>query len=230
MTLPELIYDVKTIIQSGKLSDDSIYDSRLITYWLNTQRALWLNNEYNKGRYVRNNEVQVLFNVEMQVINADETTGLNLGGQLVRSVNPLPRNIEIHSRDLITAVRSVDMIYRKAINYVSRDQAVFSGNGMMNRNELFAFKVNDYLYLKYGEQSQRDQIPLHLRVEGVFENPLEVDEFNGTLDQIWNGITQYPISAKFVDYIKGAIMQGNVIPMIKFPRDTQNNEETSKVQ
>ena len=222
MTLPEIIYDLRTIISSGHLSDDSNFSNRLLIHWVNTQRALWLTNEYNKVRDKGNNEVQVLKNIAFAAVDSTEVAGFSLDTAYLRSVNQIPRTLKLHIGDTLI-LRPLD-VFAYSMNYVDREQATYSGNGKFNRNMLFVFKHNDYLYLKYGTQLEYATIPKKLRGEGAFENPLEVDDFNGTYDSIFHGTTQYPISARFIDYIKAEILKLDVKSLFSSPKDIANDD------
>ena len=219
----EIVYDLKMIISNGRISDDTVFDNRLLVTWINKQRALWLYNEYNKGREVMNNEVQALKEVEFAVIDGNISNSIMTNCKLLQSIQTIPRTMAIQIRDMITAVRPLQVTSQR-FNYVSREEAVYSGNGKFNRDMLFIFKHGDRLYIKYGDKNERTQIPKVLRVEGVFENPLEVDIFNGTIDNIWDGVDEYPISARFIEYLKGEILKSNVTSLLTYPEDRSNND------
>lgn len=224
MKLPEIVYDIKTIIHGGKIPDDTIFDNRLIAHWIDTQRALWLTNEYNKGIELENNEVQTIYDLEFEIIDSSELQIYDTDINVLRSKITVPRTLTSRTRDLITGIRGIDVLGHK-LNYVRREQALYSGNGMFNRSYLYVFKHNDYLYIKYGNQNRQSAIPLHLRVEGVFEKPMEVDVTNNTIDNIWKGVTEYPISVRFVQYIKGEIIKADVNTLFNTVKDSANNDE-----
>jgi hypothetical protein len=225
MKLPKILDDLMLIISKAKVPNATRYDKRLLSHWVDTQRALWLSNEYNKGRDIMNNEVQIINSIEMQIDTASSVaTSLPSGIALLKSTVQIPRTIQLQTRDGITAIRPLNKQFAR-FNYVPREQAVYSGNGMCNRNMIFFFKIDDYLYAKYGTQNLKNNIPTHVSVEGIFESPLEIDDFNNTFDYIWNGTHEYPISMKFVEYIKNAILETNFISMLTAPEDNSANDE-----
>lgn len=224
MKLKEIIYDLKLIISNGKIPDDSKFDNRLIVNWINNQRSLWLTNTYNKKVEPRNNEVQVLNCVDFTLIDSNEYDDINTNITLLKSDNKIPRTLDVYTRQMITAIRPLDAVGRK-INFVNRERAIYSGNGILNRDMLYSFIHNDYMYIKYGEKEWRTAIPRKLRLEGVFENPLEVDVFNNTIDNIWDGINEYPISRRFIDYIKAEIIKLDIQAFIASPLDDSNDDE-----
>jgi hypothetical protein len=90
---------------------------------------------------------------------------------------------------------------------------------------IYFFKIDDYIYAKFPDTHLRVNIPTNVMIEGVFENPLEVDDFNETIDNIWDGIDEYPISRKFIEYLKNAILTTNFAPMLSIPSDSTGNDE-----
>ena len=84
-----------------------------------------------------------------------------------------------------------------------------------------------YIRVKYGKNNDRVGILKYLQVEGVFENPLDVDVFNGTDDQIRFGEKEYPVSMTFILFIEGEILKMNVQ---RFVADGQANDEEDSIR
>ena len=224
MTLPKIVYDLKLIIHNGHIPDDTRFDDRQLVYWINTQRSLWLTNEYNKKREIRNNEKQLLRNVPMSIVDSNEITTVSSGVKLLRTTAKLPRTLNGQYRDMIISIKPLNII-NVPFNYVTVEQASYCGEGVLNANMLYFFKYNDYIYCKYGKQTLKIPILERVTIEGVFENPLDVDEFNSDYDYLWKGTTEYPISAKFIDYIKAEILKLNVGIFMQMPIDNNNDDE-----
>jgi hypothetical protein len=225
MKLPNIVDDLLLIISRGSIPQSSIFDKRLIIQWITNQRALWLYNEFNKGREFRNNELQILNDVELEIdTESSMLNSLPYGTTLLRSVETLPRTIQFTSRDGIVSIRSQNKQIQR-FNYVPREQVPYSGNGMFNKSMIYFFKIDDRLYAKYGPDSLRINIPNTVIVEGIFEDPLEVDEFNGFDDNIRNGISEYPVSMRFVEYIKNAILETNFLKLITAPADMSGDDQ-----
>jgi hypothetical protein len=224
MKLPNLIYDIKTIVHRSKIPDDTNITNRLIVNWINNQRALWLTNHYNKGRDFKNNEIQSLHDVEFEILDANETNDIESGNSIIKSKKKIPRVLQISNKPIYTGYRSLD-ITEPNITMISRNRAPYAGNGILNKYRLFIYPYNDYFYLKYGIARPTSSIPLHFTIEGIFENPLEVDDFNETYNNILDGIDEYPISMSFVDYLKGEILKLDVQSLYSMPADENNDDE-----
>lgn len=225
MKLFNIVDDLKLIITHGLIPQDIKISDDLIVQWVNNQRALWLANEYNKGRDIRNNEKQVLKNVKLETVDGSTlSTDFNSGITVLKSVRQIPRNLQLLVRDAITSIRPLNVISER-VNLVPREQAVYSGNGILNRNKLFAFKHDDYIFIKYGDQANKSDIITSVAIEGVFEDPLVVNTFNDEVDYIWDGIDDYPISAHFIEYLKAQILQANVQVFMQMHKDNSQNDE-----
>lgn len=225
MKLMNIVDDLLLSIRRLNVPNANKIDKRLLVQWINNQRALWLTNEINKGREFMNNEVQTLKSVAMKP-DADSSffTTTPRGYTILKSELPLPRVIQFQVRDGVVSVRPRNKQFQR-FNYVAREQAPYSGNGKYNRGMIYFFKIDDYLYAKYATDNLNVNIPTDVMLEGIFENPLEVDDFNNTVDNIWNGIDEYPISMKFVEYLKSAIITANFAQMLAVPSDNTNNDE-----
>ncbi len=225
MKLPNIIDDLLLIMTHANTPQAHKVRKEQIRQWVNNQRALWLTNEYNKGREVRNNEMQILHTVELEVIDSSElSTVIDSETRVLKSKYPVPRNLQLMLRDTLISIRPLTVIGER-LNYVTREQAIYSGNGVLNGKFLYAFKHNDYIYVKYGKQADKSEIIKKVSIEGVFEDPFTVDVFNNTEYAIIDGINEYPVSMQFVEYIKGQVLQQDFNALMQVPKDNKPNDE-----
>lgn len=220
MKLPELIQNIKSILYTNKIPATNKIDNRQIIYWINEQRALWLKREYNQIRPPQHNELQSLYNIEMEVIDNENTLGI-VNKTLLRSKKTIPRTIQYNLSDGIRYVSGTKLLSNK-LNYVSKNDMLYKGNGIFNRKRIYAFKDNDYLYIKYGINTDKSRIVKHVTIQGVFENPLEVDEFNNLSNYIRFGLSEYPVSESFLPFIEEQILKTHIT---YFTKDIANNDE-----
>lgn len=209
MKLPELIQNIKSTLYNNRVPNSNLLDNRQIIYWINEMRALWLKREYDKVRTPYQNEKQILLEIDM--IPYD--TELINGKSLLISKNKLPRNIHWNTSDGITRVSGLDVMSEK-INHTDRESAIYKGNGKFNRKLLFSFKNDDHLWITYGSNADKSRIPSKLKIEGIFENPLEIDEFNGTTG-ILTGDSEYPVSESFLLFIETEVFKAHIQRFIK---------------
>lgn len=221
-TLNEIVYSIWEVIRPEIGDDDSI-DKRQIKDDIDKQRALWVRNELNKTRTVHPNLVQDLGCVEVMKVDSAECCDIESGCKILRTVEPIPVPMELHQKELITRVGTIDRI-GKPFSYMPYNRAIFaSKGGKFNKKTIKAFYQNGYIYF-VGEP---DNILLHtmkyVHIRGVFENPQEAAKFkNCDNTPCFSGDSEYPMMAWMRAYIEGEIIK-KYIPTIKFPSDLNND-------
>lgn len=225
MKLPEIIQNIKSTLYFNKVPNTHNIDDRRIIYWINEQRALWLKREYNKMREPKTNERQILYNINMEAIK-DKNNPIILSDNtyLLRSTSKIPRTIEWTFSDGVTAVRGSNKL-SKRINYTSREDVIYKGNGWFNKNKIWAFKDDDYVWIKYANNADKTELVKNIQLEGIFENPIDVDIFNGTPLSIKKGEEPYPVSLSFAIYIETEILKLNAQNFI-LDENTNDEEDT----
>ena len=223
MKLPELIQNVKSTLYNNRVPNTHLLDNRQIIYWINEQRALWLKREYNQVRPPMQNEKQVLENIELEIVDDEDIIDIN-NYTLLKSKKKLPRTIQYNISDGVSYVSGTKMLSKK-INYTTKNNMLYKGNGIFNRKQIFAFKDNDYLWIKYGHNMDKSRILKYVKLQGIFENPLEVDIFNDNDNSIRFGLSEYPVSESFLPFIETEILKTHQNFFIK---DISSNDEEDK--
>jgi len=223
MNLPKIIYDIRNVLSNGELTDDSKIDNRLIYQWVNNQRNLWLVNSFNKNRPPDNTEIQVLRNVELEAVNDSTLTGSDSSVGVLKTKIRIPRTIQWNNNSGITSVRRSG-ITSKPIQLVHHNKANYVGNGMFNYNGLFAFRIDDFLYIKHGKTSSNLDIPKSLDIYCVLEDPLNIDTINKN-HAMWEGDSEYPVGQKMIEYMKGEVFKSNISLFLNAPKDIKNDDE-----
>jgi len=232
MKLPELVQNIRTVFYNNRIPNSNLIDNRQIIYWINEQRALFLKQEYNKVRLPDNNEKQILYNIELEpYTDGFMPITINENTTLLRSKLKLPRTIQYIIGDGIISVRSTNILSER-INYVTREEVIYKGNGIFNRKSIYAFKSEDYLWIKYASNSDKSRIIKTVILEGIFEDPLSVDIFNNTPDLIRFGNSEYPIAEAFLPFIEENIFKINIQRFIKDlnPNDEEDIQQSNTAQ
>ncbi len=110
--------------------------------------------------------------------------------------------------DGVLSVRNARVISEK-YNYVTREQAVYCGNGKLNTKDIFVFLHDDYMYIKLLRDNPRIQMLDHLVVDCYIENPEDASAYTD-LDNssCFNILKQdYPISDTLWAYMKDDILK-----------------------
>ena len=146
-TFNEYINDILETVRNNYIVDDTELTEALIAFTINYQRALWIRQEYNKpGRTIDHNIVQDLGCVELEEADRADCCGITIDCPILRTKQVIPNTIEFYNSTGITRVGPPDKL-QIPISFVDYNQAVYSGNGKYNRNMLFAFLLNNRMYL-----------------------------------------------------------------------------------
>lgn len=221
MTQNEIAYDLIEIVRPN-LSDDDNIDKRQLFFWIDNQRALWLRNELNKNRTIDDNIVQDLGCVELELADKADCCDIEDGCKILRTNQLIPNTIELHNKTGITRIAPIDKL-TVPFTHVAYDRAIWSGNGKYNKNHVFAFLLNNRIYIKSNDQEIAKYLT-HINVRGVFETPSEAARFNHCSGEAcYTSNSKYPINRWMLDYMKDAILKVNFASMFKFPTDNTNN-------
>lgn len=204
-----------------QISDDSVLDWRLLSYWVDNQRALWIRNELNKNRSIDDNLIQSL-TVEFEIADRIDDNIFIQDKKILKSTKKIPVTIERHNSPTITRVGSLDLKLRP-FSFVDYTSAPWAGHGKFNRNEIYAFLLNGYMYLISDCNNPRWKVIRYGNVRGVFERPEEAGNFNhedGTA--CYTDDSNYPINAWILPYIKAEILKADLKQFFK-PVDETND-------
>lgn len=223
MTLNELAYDLLERVRA-ELSDDEYIDKRQLKFWIHNQRALWLRNELNRNRTIDSNIIQDLGCVELEVVDASACSDIPVGCSVLRTIKDIPNAIELHNKTLITRIGPLDQSIPD-FTFTSHERAIFSGNGKYNVKHIYAYLLNNKMYLKFDEKCNLEAKMLtHVNIRGVFEDPTEVATFTDpTGASCYSDDGEYPLNRWMYNYIKDAIVKADLSNMIMLPTDSTNN-------
>ena len=234
ITLNEMIYQVYEALQIS--SDDTSLDKRLIKDLINQERANWIRKEHNKNRSIDDNIVQDLGCVEMERVDAASCCGITSDCVVVRSKFEIPVGVELNQRSAITRVGPINKAERQIYSFLPFERAVWAGNGQFNKNNIFAFLLNNKMHLIGNPNNDILKMIKYINIRGVFEDPTEAAKFSFcTGGSCYTDNDKYPINRWLLDYLKAEILKSKFALITGTPSDTQNNaendqENTGKVQ
>lgn len=220
-TLNELIYDIWEIARP-RISDDDNFDKRQFAFWIKNTRALLLRNELNKNRTIDPNLIQDLGCVELELADAADCCEITDGCKILRTKLEIPNTIELHNKTGITRVAPVNKL-TVPFNFVSYERAIWSGNGRFNKNQVFAFILNNRIYLKVGTSDIAKYIT-HINIQGVFENPTDAAKFHHCSgDACYTDDSEYPVNNWMIETMKQMILQVDLAASLQAVEDSTNN-------
>jgi hypothetical protein len=229
VTLNQLTYDLLELIR-GTIVDDEELDNRQLQYWIHNQRALWLKNEMNRFRSIDDDIVQDLGCVELEMVDAADCPAHLIGCNVLRTKKKLPDTIDLHYKSAITRVGPIDKTDRP-FSFVNYQRAIFSGNSKHSKNTIYAFLLNDYMYLKIDPNNSRGKMLTHINIRGVFEDPTEAAVFcDAEGKPCYSEDSKYPVSRSIINYMKNAIVQSDLKFKVNPPGDSINDANAQVTQ
>ena len=221
----ELVYDVIEAVRA--YSDDSELDERYIIYLYNIKRAKYLRQDLNNYLKTVDNSVQQTLCLEMELADANECTIDYACSQILKSKQPLPKPIDLHSKVAITKVKPTTKL-GIPFNFISKDKAPYIENAPFS-NALYAFiDVDNHIYVY--SKAEEYSILQCLSVTGVFEDPLSLSEYSTCCgcDEIAENIcynideSEYPLQPHYIDLIRDEIIR-DILRTKQIPEDKIND-------
>jgi hypothetical protein len=231
-TFRHYIDEVRLRIRRLNLYDDDKLDDRLIKFWINNQRSLWLRNEMNKPRTVDEQIIQTLGCVQLEVADRSRVPNRLTGYSVLQTVEDIPTVIELNNGDGIIEVGPVDPI-SLPFSYVNIHRARRGGHGKFNKRIIFCFRYGLKLLVisRDMESGSFAKYLRYIRVRGVFVNPEDVANFihvDGTA--CYSDNDDYPMNEWMWNYMRDQITKDNFQLITSAPTDKVNDSsETLKV-
>ncbi len=210
-TFNQLKYDILRVASGGAISDDTLISLRQIGFWIINTRAMLIRQDLDKKRSISDNIIQSLGCVPVTWVDAAQCCQLTVGCQILRTVDKIPKPIELSYRDLITRVGPVG-VGKVGYSLIPYARAPFVST---KYNIPDAFYHDGYVFILNSPFIE------YISVEGVFEDPTEVAKFS-TCDGLpcYSDDDVFPISAHMIEAMKQIIMTTNIKTILSVPVDT----------
>lgn len=226
-SLNEIAYSVKETIRD--YSDDSDISTDHIKYLINLYRSQYLKKDLRKpGRYVDESIKQDLGCLKLELIDPADCCDISTDCTILRTVKDIPDPIELYDAPLITSVGPVNKI-KSRFSFVSYHRAIFSGNGDFNKDSIFAFYLNDKLYIKSNPDNMEAKLLEYINARGVFQDPSKIKDFEDckTGNKCFDDDSKYPINSWMIPMVKEAVIQ-DTLRTLQTPVDPSNNSQDDR--
>lgn len=227
-SLNELYYELWLDIHQN-ISDDDAIDARLLKQFIHKTRAAFARNEMNKShRTVDTALIQDLGLVELELVDSfvdTGITGIDISHTILRSVKEIPRALELHNKQAFTYIGPLDQT-SKPFKVIDFSAIPYSGNGKFNKTFMYAFIMNDRVYIIGNCNNIAFQGLKYINVKGVFENPEEASKFNkpdGT--PCYSDDENYPLPLYMWQYIKKEVLSSDLRQFYVTLEDKVNNAD-----
>lgn len=179
-------------------------DTRLIIRLLNEFRTVYIKNEYNKNKTI---DPELAQTIDFEIKPADQSTIAYIftSDRILKSIRELPKPIKLSHRDLVLNIRN-PKIMADNYNYITKDQAVYAGNGKFNKQDIFGFLYSNYFYIKTKKENPKIALLSIISMRAIFENPLDciAFQFNEYIDPL---DYDYPMTDTIWGYVKANILR-----------------------
>ena len=210
-TLTEIVYNLRNIVSSGRLTDDVTITFNQLKFIVNYKRAQYLRQDYNKNYFDNDFVYQDLGCLEMELADEAECCTFETGCQIFRTKKVLPEFVKLVDRFGIK-INAINKT--KRFELVLPERFPFVGNTKYPSLTEKIFYLNNRLYSKnlYA-----------LNIRGILADPMTAQEFICGDGPCFTERSQYPITADMLDLITKDIMQTELIMLISTGQDLENN-------
>lgn len=219
MTIKELIYNYRGLLKIARPDDLTISD-RQLEFDIDYLREKLIVQQLQKGRSISSNIKQDLGQVAVQKVDANDGA-LVTGKNIFRTVNKVPKPIELDQLDLFTYVGGLDK--QSPFTYKTKSNAKWNKYSKYSSKTPLAYYSNEYIYIT----DCANPLLKYINIEGVFANPREVHKFkNPDGTPCYNpDIDNYPMSGRMVDMLNDLLKKEMNI-FLQVQEDTSNNADT----
>ena len=217
-----------------QISDDSRLTNRMIAFWIDSQRSMWLKRQENRVHRKDPQIIQSLGAMPVQIVDASEApTDLPVGYSVLRTSRVIPKTVYLDDLDDgIAWVGSIDRMIKR-FSYIPYHRVFYAGNCRYNYDEVFAFRQNNqsdsYLYIFSNKNNQELKFLEYINVRGIFENPRDLKDYKDL-----KGVTsftydsEYPLNRALWEFMKQKIIETNFQSLVEMPTDDTNDANYDK--
>lgn len=231
-TVEEVIYSIKNLAYGGLSTQESTISDSQILYWCNVERSFLIKEEFEKNKLLSPGWKQSLGCVQVQCVDKVDCCDLIYGSDqfIYRTVEKVPIPVSInwsalHSNVLLTYVGLVT--YDTPFEFTSESISNWSKYNRWTPNKPRSFYRDGYIYITNIKN------PSHLEyigVQGVFENPEQVLEYNKCRDQCTNEQSEYPLASHLGSLLQQLVLDKWLRPLLAGATDYVNNAQDPKVR
>jgi len=228
-TLPELEFSVLNSVRSRTTISEPI-TSEIIRFYIKLVRAQLIKQDSNKGYSADSYIIQELSCVDVIQVDRGECCEVT-GCTIYRTVQKIPSPIELHYKQLITRIGSIDktQIPFDFIDYAMVPYISFS-RWTKNRPKVFTMNNNGYFYFILPEGGNLEGLQ-KISIQGVFEDPTLASTFSNCegLSCYDEQTTPYPIKSWMVPTLIDMIIKLFIKQQATAFSD-QNNDGQFKIE
>jgi hypothetical protein len=221
MLLSEIVYNIKNLLAGGIESDDENLSNAQVAFMIGYYRAKLFKQDRQKGRSSREQWVQNLGQVQVQM--ADKNECCDIDACIIRTVNKVPRPIET---DFALNLTFVGNLNGKPYIKDTHNGVYWSHANKYTGAETRWYYQNGYVYIVNPPTLMLE----HINIQGIFEEPLVAESFRTCdcpntddcvdLDSL---NFEYKMPLHYVDLIVKMVAETELRILASMPTDVSND-------
>lgn len=221
VTRNEIVFDIFEQLRAHIADDDDI-DRRQIEAWVKDYRADFLKQRFDREPFNINEGCkQYLQSLSVEKVDSSSVSGFTSGRYLMKTVKSIPNTIKRNGRvGTLTHIGSADKL-NESFTIATYEKAIKSGNSRFNRDEIFAFPYNGYIYI-YSKGDAYKTI-YNIDIQGVFEDPQEAFMVTAASGYNYSGDENFYTPRDIKKYIVTTILQEKYGINVNPPADEDND-------
>ena len=183
-------------------------DDRMIIRLINEFRTVYIKNHYNQNRTIDRGLTQTI-NLAVGPVDQSTMEYINTPFRILKSYQSVPKIIKLSHKDLVISIRNAKILSDN-YNYITKEDAIYAGNGKVNKKDIFVFidhDNEDFLYVKLKKENPKIAMLTHISLQAIIENPLDCKELQFGDEYVEDRDYEYPMTDTIWGYIKANILR-----------------------
>ena len=197
ISLDKIVQDLLLIIRGSNISQSEPISKRQLETWVHQYRAMLLKRDLDKNKMPNPDYIQEIPNLVISLIEGSEDNTIGSDCYISRTAVKLPKAIDLNSK---TGLTYIGTILGNQIQLIPYNRFQWQQYKKYTNSDRLAFLRNQYLYV------YNNELLTSVNVRGIFENPLELEDFDSNADYR----TNYPLPLDKVPVLKEMILKGEL--------------------
>ena len=213
VNLDKIVQDLLLIIRGSSISQSEPISKRQLEDWVHQYRAFLLKRDLDQKKMINPDYIQELSDLKLEMVESSEDNSISSNEYISKTTNKLPKTLDLNYKSGIVYVGT---ILGDQIQLVPYNRFKLQKYRKYTNKDKVAFLRNQYLYVYNNELLD------YINLRGVFENPLEITDFNNR-----DYRSNYPLPMDKINTVKQLILSKELGIEVKAFSDDKNDSAHS---
>jgi hypothetical protein len=214
ISLQNIIDDIRAIASSGSNPNEFKIPDEQIAYWVSQARATLIGQSLAKKDDLNDTWLQTITCMELELADEAECCLVSSDCYVLKTVRKIPSTIDTWRANWIVSVTiALGTPISKSNQFSNKYQKYNKYTG----SSRWYYLKNDYIYIV------NDTLLELINVVGLFQDPMELEDFTACDGTCFTEDSAYPVSANMASIITDMIIKTKVMPLMQFPQDSRND-------